>query len=309
MYHIRKSHIILVGVVVCTLFLLLILVPRVFAASCFPDTEGHWAETFICWLRANGIVYGYDDGTYRPENNVKRGEMAVFINRGYELAEANDDDTLGGMSCMNGQIARWNGSSWVCDSDQIGTGDITAVYSGVGLTGGGTSGDVTINTNFAGSGSEDTVARSDHNHWGQTWSGSGVGLSLTSSDSYGGYFSNTSGGSAIYADGNVTQTRSGNGTIKAAVFALCNNPVSNMYRYFNNVNGATITISNGASLGICIIDFGFKVDDRFIVATAYHPTTPLGVTVFPISGNTVQFFVWHGVNGAAAGGPIFINVY
>ena len=90
-----------------------------FAASCFPDTGGHWAETFICWLKDNGIVSGYGDGTYRPENYVTRGEMAVFVNRGYELAEANDDDSLGGMSCTNGQIAKWDvvTSKWMCSDD------------------------------------------------------------------------------------------------------------------------------------------------------------------------------------------------
>ena len=59
----------------------LVIVPRVAAASCFPDVEGHWAETFICWLKSEGIVSGYGDGTYRPDNSVTRGEMAVYIQR------------------------------------------------------------------------------------------------------------------------------------------------------------------------------------------------------------------------------------
>lgn len=47
--------------------------------SCFTDTSGHWAETFICWMSSNGLSGGYGDGGYHPEANVTRAEMAVFL--------------------------------------------------------------------------------------------------------------------------------------------------------------------------------------------------------------------------------------
>ena len=60
-------------------------------------------------------------------------------------------------------------------------GDITSVNTAVssGLTGGSTSGDVNLNVNFAGSGSANTVARSDHNH-DATYVNVGESSSITS---------------------------------------------------------------------------------------------------------------------------------
>ena len=95
------------------------------------------------------------------------------------FADNVDDDVLGGLSCASGQITEWNGSAWVCTADDDSGGDITAVNAGDGLTGGGTSGDVTMDVEFSGSGSATTVSRSDHDHWGQSWSGSGTGLTLS----------------------------------------------------------------------------------------------------------------------------------
>jgi hypothetical protein len=77
------------GSVALVIFLALTLgvnIGKTYAATgCFTDTNGNWAETFICWLKDNGISNGYGDGTYGPNNNVTRAEMAVFLSRVAEI--------------------------------------------------------------------------------------------------------------------------------------------------------------------------------------------------------------------------------
>lgn len=83
--------------------------------------------------------------------------------------------------------------SVVCEPVAGGAGDITAVYAGPGLTGGGTIGDVTLNVDFAGSGSAATVARSDHDHAGiyaplvHTHNASDIVAGTLSTDRYSAY--------------------------------------------------------------------------------------------------------------------------
>ena len=45
-----------------------------------------WAYKHIEYCVENGVVQGYDDGLYRPDRDVTRDQMAVYIVRAFELA-------------------------------------------------------------------------------------------------------------------------------------------------------------------------------------------------------------------------------
>jgi hypothetical protein len=55
---------------------------------CFTDTNGHLFETFICWMFDNGLTVGYGDGTFGPDDNITRGQMAVFLQRMRSLGDS-----------------------------------------------------------------------------------------------------------------------------------------------------------------------------------------------------------------------------
>ncbi len=68
----------------------------------FSDIESHWGANWIEALRASGITGGFSDGTYRPEEAVTRGQMAVFLLKALNgpdytppAAAATFDDTEG----------------------------------------------------------------------------------------------------------------------------------------------------------------------------------------------------------------------
>lgn len=47
----------------------------------FPDIEGHWGQKEIEIACSSGILYGYPDGTYRPDQPITRAEFFAIVNR------------------------------------------------------------------------------------------------------------------------------------------------------------------------------------------------------------------------------------
>lgn len=47
----------------------------------FSDITGHWAQKNIELAVGNGWINGYEDGTFRPNNNITRAETFAMINR------------------------------------------------------------------------------------------------------------------------------------------------------------------------------------------------------------------------------------
>lgn len=54
---------------------------NVSGATKFSDIRGHWAEKYINQAVSQGIIKGYQDGTFRPNNAVTRAEFVSMVNR------------------------------------------------------------------------------------------------------------------------------------------------------------------------------------------------------------------------------------
>ncbi|MBC7228129.1 MAG: hypothetical protein H5T61_13025 [Thermoflexales bacterium] len=126
---------------------------------------------------------------------------------------------------------------------------------------------------------------------------------------YGVYASGST--AAVYADGDVKQSRTDDGLVKAGVNMNCGsgyilclpNP------YFNNVNDVQITGVCGATAGRCSIDFGFNINDRYWVATAVG-NTDVGITCQLGSANdTLDCFRYDASSGGGSDGSIMVLIY
>jgi S-layer homology domain len=49
------------------------------------DVAGNWAEPFIKALVEKGIIAGYPDGTFKPDQPVTRAEFAALLNKAFDL--------------------------------------------------------------------------------------------------------------------------------------------------------------------------------------------------------------------------------
>lgn len=62
-----------------------------FSATCFAsfsDVQEHWCEKMIGEFEESGFVQGYDDGTFRPDNDITKAEFCKVVNSymGYDVS-------------------------------------------------------------------------------------------------------------------------------------------------------------------------------------------------------------------------------
>ena len=57
-------------------------------AANFSDTAGHWAEGYIALASGLGLVNGYPDGTFKPDNTVSFDEAITMVLRGLGYSDA-----------------------------------------------------------------------------------------------------------------------------------------------------------------------------------------------------------------------------
>lgn len=51
----------------------------------FQDVENHWAQDMIEALATQGIIKGYEDGTFRPNESISRQHVASLFTRAFEF--------------------------------------------------------------------------------------------------------------------------------------------------------------------------------------------------------------------------------
>ena len=55
--------------------------PEVTAKDTYSDVPaGLWCAKAVTWASANGLVLGYEDGTFRPDQPITRAEAMTLIN-------------------------------------------------------------------------------------------------------------------------------------------------------------------------------------------------------------------------------------
>lgn len=54
----------------------------------FSDTQNHWSEQMVNEFEKSGFVQGYEDGTFRPDNDITKAEFCKIINSymGYDVS-------------------------------------------------------------------------------------------------------------------------------------------------------------------------------------------------------------------------------
>jgi len=83
----------ILAVLLASVMVLGVLAAGAFAAQC-SDIEGHWAQNTIQEMTNKGLIGGYPDGTFKPDNNITRAEFAVLTVRAFNLEKTETGKTF-----------------------------------------------------------------------------------------------------------------------------------------------------------------------------------------------------------------------
>ncbi len=72
------------------------------AAAQFSDINGHWAQEQINEWAEKGLTGGYQDGTFKPNNEISRAEFVAMVNRAFAIAN-NDQANTGFADIKHGK--------------------------------------------------------------------------------------------------------------------------------------------------------------------------------------------------------------
>jgi uncharacterized repeat protein (TIGR02059 family) len=67
--------------------------PAVTAAG-ITDTTEHWAQVHIEKWISDGLITGYPDGSFKPDNSITRAELVTLVNRAFDIPDNNSTSSF-----------------------------------------------------------------------------------------------------------------------------------------------------------------------------------------------------------------------
>lgn len=86
------------------------------SAVTFNDISNHWAKEYIVKVANNGLVTGYSDGSFKPENNVTVLEALVMMSRLYEIDDDVNDQIIEEYEPVLEDMTNASDYSWAFES-------------------------------------------------------------------------------------------------------------------------------------------------------------------------------------------------
>lgn len=83
------------------------------------DIHNHWAEKQIAEWVNNGLIKGYSDGTFKPDNSITRAEFAVIVNRifGYTRISGDNFSDVSARDWFANDVKRSKAAGYILGTD------------------------------------------------------------------------------------------------------------------------------------------------------------------------------------------------